>query len=276
MIRIDSHQHFWNYDPNRHPWMSAEMTTLKTNFLPRNLLPELQNCSLDGCVAVQADQSEAENAFLLRLADEYGMIKGIVGWVDLQADNLEERLVYYRQFPQIKGFRHVVHDEADRGFMLRPAFMRGIGLLKKYNYTYDLLIFPEHLANTLELVTAFPNQPFVIDHLAKPFIKTGEITAWQKAMREVAAYDNVYCKISGMTTEADWKRWKQQDFEPYLDQVVDCFGPDRIMYGSDWPVCRLAATYEEVFSIVKSYFSSFSEREQQKFFGENAIKFYNL
>lgn len=252
------------------------MTTLKTNFLPRNLLPELQNCSLDGCVAVQADQSEAENAFLLRLADEYGMIKGIVGWVDLQADNLEERLVYYRQFPQIKGFRHVVHDEADRGFMLRPAFMRGIGLLKKYNYTYDLLIFPEHLANTLELVTAFPNQPFVIDHLAKPFIKTGEITAWQKAMREVAAYDNVYCKISGMTTEADWKRWKQQDFEPYLDQVVDCFGPDRIMYGSDWPVCRLAATYEEVFSIVKSYFSSFSEREQQKFFGENAIKFYNL
>jgi L-fuconolactonase len=189
---------------------------------------------------------------------------------------VESRLDYYTQFKLMKGFRHVLHDEADVDFMLRPAFLKGIGLLKKYGYTYDILIFPKHLPNTLKLVKAFPNQPFVIDHIAKPLIKKGDIKAWHKDLKAVAAHKNVSCKISGMVTEADWKNWKPTDFTPYIDAIVELFGIDRLMYGSDWPVCTLAATYEAQFGIIKDYFSRFSTNEQQQIFGENAIKFYDL
>ena len=195
----------------------------------------------------------------------------------LHQDQVEARLEYYQKFPLMKGFRHVIHDEADINFMLRPAFLKGISLLKKYGYTYDILIFPEHLPNTLELVAAFPDQPFVIDHIAKPSIKTGENTeGWRTALKAVAQYENVSCKISGMVTEADWKNWKQADFTYYLDTVVELFGINRIMYGSDWPVCTLAAAYEAQFGIVKDYFSTFSKTEQAQFFGGNAARFYNL
>ena len=273
----DAHQHFWHYDPAKHIWMSEAMGILKTDFLPLDLAPLLKNCGLKGCVAVQANQAEEENAFLLQLAEKHDFIKGIVGWVDLQSEQVEARLAHYQQFKVMKGFRHVLHDEEDIDFMLRPAFLKGISLLKKYGYTYDILIFPKHLPNTLELVAAFADQPFVIDHIAKPSIKTGENTeGWRTALEAVAQYENVFCKISGMVTEADCHHWKPTDFTPYLDTVVNLFGIDRIMYGSDWPVCTLAATYEAQFGIVKDYFSSFSESEQQKFFGGNASKFYNL
>lgn len=273
---IDSHQHFWRYHPSKHTWMSEEMGALKTDFLPPDLLPHLQNCALDGCVAVQADQSENENAFLINLAAEYAFIKGIVGWVDLQADDLDYRLTYYQQFAKMKGFRHVLHDEAQRDFMLRPAFMRGISMLEKFNYTYDILIFTDQLSYTLDFVKAFPNQRFVIDHIAKPLIKQQVVGEWKDYMAKIAAFENVYCKISGLVTEADWKHWKVADFKVYLDIVVDLFGTDRIMYGSDWPVCQLAASYNAQFDIVKDYFSNFSFTEQAKFFGENAVKFYQL
>jgi L-fuconolactonase len=273
---IDAHQHFWQYDPAKHVWMSEKMGVLKHDFAPTDLAPLLENCGLNGCVAVQANQAEVENSFLLNHAAKHDFIKGIVGWVDLQAENVEERLNYYTQFPKIKGFRHVIHDEPDLDFMLRAAFLRGISFLEKYNYTYDILIFPEHLANTLKFVKTFPNQRFVIDHIAKPFIKTGEMDAWQKGLKAIAECENVSCKISGMVTEADWANWQQADFTPYLAAIVEMFGTDRIMYGSDWPVCTLAATYEDMFSIVKNYFSTFSASEQKQFFGENAVKFYNL
>ena len=273
---IDSHQHFWRYDPARHIWMSDEMGSLKTDFLPPGLAPHLQNCSLDGCVAVQADQSEDENAFLLELADQYDFIEGIVGWVDLQADNLEDRLAYYQQFPKMKGFRHVLHDEFQRDFMLRPAFLRGIAKLAQFGYTYDLLIFVDQLTYTLDFVKAFPDQPFVIDHIAKPYIRQQTMGKWKEYITRLANFDNIYCKISGLVTEADWHHWKGEDFTPYLDIVVDAFGTDRIMYGSDWPVCTLAASYEEVYGIATDYFSGFSEAEQNKFFGENATRFYGL
>jgi L-fuconolactonase len=275
-ISIDAHQHFWHYDPNKHVWMSETMGVLKKDYLPTDLEPLLKNCALTGCVAVQANQAEEENTFLLGLAEKHDFIKGIVGWVDLQSPQVEERLAYYKQFDLMKGFRHVIHDEEDLDFMLRPAFLRGIGLLKKYGYTYDILIFPKHLPNTLKLVAAFPEQAFVIDHIAKPFIKTGDIEEWRNALKTVAAYNNVSCKISGMVTEADWHNWKPADFTPYLDTIVELFGTDRIMYGSDWPVCTLAATYENMFSIVKNYFSKFSASEQEKFFGGNATRFYSL
>jgi L-fuconolactonase len=273
---IDAHQHFWHYDPSKHVWMNESMGVLKTDYLPTDLAPLLQNCGLNGCVAVQANQAEEENTFLLNLGEKHALIKGIVGWVDLQSEQVESRLDYYTQFKLMKGFRHVLHDEADVDFMLRPAFLKGIGLLKKYGYTYDILIFPKHLPNTLKLVKAFPNQPFVIDHIAKPLIKKGDIKAWHKDLKAVAAHKNVSCKISGMVTEADWKNWKPTDFTPYIDAIVELFGIDRLMYGSDWPVCTLAATYEAQFGIIKDYFSRFSTNEQQQIFGENAIKFYDL
>ncbi len=197
--------------------------------------------------------------------------------MDLQSENVGERLAYYKAFDLMKGFRHVIHDETDIDFMLRPAFLRGISLLKQYDYTCDILIFPKHLPNTLELVSAFPEQPFVIDHIAKPFIKTGENREeWSTALKAVAAHPNVSCKISGMVTEADWQNWQPSDFTPYIDRIVELFGIDRIMYGSDWPVCTLAATYEAQFELVKNYFSQFSASEQTQVFGGNAVNFYNL
>ncbi len=274
--RIDSHQHFWNYDPARHIWMSDAMRILKTNFLPLDLLPHLQNIGIDGCIAVQADQSEVENTFLLYLAESFDFITGIVGWIDLKAKNVEERLAYYQQFPKIKGFRHVIHDEPELDFMLGKAFMNGVSKLKEFGYTYDVLIFEKHLPNTIKFIEALPDQPFVIDHIAKPLIKQQITQDWASNIKKVAVFENVYCKISAMTTEADWANWKKEDFTKYLDTVVEAFGLDRIMYGSDWPVCQLAATYEEQFNIVKDYFSNFSQDEQDKFFGTNAIKFYNI
>lgn len=276
MERIDSHQHFWNYDPARQTWMTEEMGILKKDYGPQDLQILLQACELDGSVAVQASQTEAENDFLLALAENHPLIAGIVGWIDLQSSSVAERLAYYRTQPKIKGFRHVIHDEPDIDFMLRPAFLRGISALKQFGYTYDLLIFDIHLSNALQLVRLFPNQLFVIDHIAKPKIHTKEITNWRRDLAALAALPNVYCKISGMVTEAVWKKWKPDDFVPYMDSVVELFGTDRIMYGSDWPVCTLSASYQETYAIVQQYFSRFSADEQKDFFGLTAKAFYQL
>jgi L-fuconolactonase len=273
---IDAHQHFWQYNPAKHVWMDDRMDIIKKDFLPKDLLPLLKNCGLDGCIAVQANQAEMENEFLLQLAAENDFIKGIVGWVDLRAKNVEERLEYYQQFSKMKGFRHVIHDEPELDFMLGKNFMNGVSKLNKYGYTYDILIFEKHLPNTIKFIEALPNQSFVIDHIAKPLIKDLILEDWAKNIKKVAAFENVHCKISAMTTEADWQNWKKEDFTKYLDVVLEAFGTNRIMYGSDWPVCQLAATYEAQFGIVKDYFSSFSQNEQDNFFGGNAIKFYRI
>lgn len=274
---IDAHQHFWKFDPVRDNWINNEMRTIQKDFLPDALWPVLEAERLDGCVVVQSSQSEEENEFQLANADRHDFIKGVVGWVDLQAPAVEERLAWYSGRPKLKGFRHVLQGEKDRALMLKPAFKKGIGLLQKFGYTYDILIYPDQLGYTLELATAFPDQPFVIDHIAKPHIRDKKITdEWKTAIRAVAARKNVYCKISGMVTEADWKNWQPADFKPYLDTVVEAFGVNRILYGSDWPVCLVAASYSEVIQIVRDYFSSYSKYEQAAFFGKNAIAFYNL
>lgn len=275
-LRIDAHQHFWNFDPEKHVWMNEEMDVLKKNFLPSDLEPLLKKCDIDGCVAVQANQAEVENDFLFELANQNHDIKGIVGWVDLKSESLSERLEHYSQISKIKGFRHVIHDEPDLDFMIQPSFMKGVSALKKYGYTYDILIFAAHLPNTLKFIKNLPDQAFIIDHIAKPKIKKGEIETWAKQLKEVAKFENVYCKISGMVTEADWLNWQKEDFTKYLDTVVNAFGTKRILYGSDWPVCTLAATYENQYTIVKEYFSRFSQTEQDLFFGGNATHFYNL
>jgi L-fuconolactonase len=272
---IDAHQHFWLYDRERFNWITEEMAVIKKHFLPEDLRPLLSKNGIGGCVAVQADQTEAETNFLLRLADENKMIRGIVGWVDLRSKSVKERLANYHQFPKIVGFRHVLQDEKPE-FMLQPDFLRGIRTLREFNFTYDLLVFPQHLEAALKLVKLFPDQPFVIDHIAKPPIRTGLIKDWERGIRNIARCPNVYCKISGMVTEADFKRWTPADFTPYLDVVTEAFGINRIMYGSDWPVCQVAASYEQVLGIVKTYFSSFSPEEQVLFFGGNVSRFYRL
>lgn len=276
MIRIDSHQHFWKYDPSLHTWMTGEMDVLKKDFGPEDLAPLLEECSLHESVAIQASQMEAENIFLLDAAEKHPIVKGIVGWVDLQSKKVAERLFHYSTKKKIKGFRHVIHDEADINFMLRPAFLNGIKALQQFGFTYDILIYPFHLPNTVKLISQFPDQPFVIDHIAKPAICNHEIDIWKETMAPVAAFPNVYCKISGMVTEAIWRRWNQDDFLPYIDTVVDLFGTDRIMYGSDWPVCTLSATYSETYNIVQKYFSNFSNEVQDNFFGMTAQRFYGL
>jgi L-fuconolactonase len=275
MQKIDSHQHFWQYIVVKHDWIDDAMAVIRKDFLPADLQPVLQQHNIDGCIAVQADQTEAETNFLLALQKENDFIKGIVGWVDIKAENITERLSYYKQFNAIKGFRHILQGEAPE-FMLQPNFVKGIAALKAFDFTYDILIFPKHLQAAIALVKQFPDQKFVIDHIAKPYIKDGLIEEWKKDMNAIAQCKNVCCKISGMVTEADYQLWKPENFAPYLDTVVDAFGTNRIMFGSDWPVCLVAASYTQAMDIVKDYFSSFSGTEQNNFFGNNASAFYNL
>ena len=275
-MRIDAHQHFWKFDPIRDSWITDEMAVIQKDFLPKDFQPVLEKNNFNGSVLVQSDQSEKENEFQLTNAKQNDFIKGVVGRVDLRANDIEERLAYYSSFKKMKGFRHVLQGEADRSFMLKPQFMDGLVKLEKFGFTYDILIYADQLKYIPEFVGAFMNQRFVIDHLAKPRIKEREISEWKKEIQKIARFENVCCKISGMVTEADWKNWKQDDFTPYIDVVIEAFGPNRIMYGSDWPVCLVAASYEQMLGIVEEYFSSFSETEQELFFGKNAIQFYNL
>ena len=276
MLKIDSHQHFWIFDPVRDSWINDDMSVIQRDFLPADLQPVLKASGFDGCITVQSDQNEAENEFQLGNAENNNFVEGVVGWVDLQAENVEERLARYSQFDKFKGVRHVLQGEPQRDFMLRPAFLKGISHLKKYNLTYDILIFPDQLGFTETFVAQFPDQPFVIDHLAKPYIKNRDIEGWKNDIEAVSKYENVSCKLSGMVTEADWKSWRPYDFMPYLDVVVEAFGTNRLMFGSDWPVCKVAGSYEQVVSIVEDYFSSFSENERGMIFGGNAVEFYGI
>jgi L-fuconolactonase len=275
-MKIDAHQHFWIFDPVRDNWIDDSMAAIRRDFLPADLKPILDKHYFDGCIAVQADQSNAETAFLLKLATENDFIKGVVGWVDLRAQNIEEQLADYNSSTKLKGFRHVLQGEADRALMLKPAFMHGIKELERYNFTFDILIFPDQLVYAEELVRAFPYQKFVIDHIAKPYIKKQEIAVWAKNISAVAKYENVWCKVSGMVTEANWKNWQEADFTPYLDVVFEAFGTKRLMFGSDWPVCNVAGGYDSMIGIVQHYTSKLSLAEQADFWGNNSMAFYNI
>jgi L-fuconolactonase len=272
---IDAHQHFWRYHPATHEWISNEMSVITKDFLPADLAPILQENKVDGCIAVQANQSEKETAFLTALAKENDFIKGVVGWADLRANNIAERLAYYKQETLVKGFRHILQGEAPE-FMLQPDFLHGISLLKDFGFCYDILVFPRHLEATLELIKKNPEQVFVIDHIAKPDIKNQLLTGWSGGMKTIAQYPNVHCKISGMVTEADWQNWTEEDLYPYLDVVTETFGINRLLYGSDWPVCLVAASYEQVMAPLKKYYAAFTQTEQQKIFGSNAVELYHL
>jgi L-fuconolactonase len=274
-FRIDSHQHFWKFDPVRDSWITDDMKVIQRDFLPSDLAPILKENKIDACVAVQADQSENETQFLIDLASTNDFVKGVVGWVDLRSELLDQRLQYFSDFKKLKGFRHIAQGEP-LGFLRGVAFSKGISALTKFNFTYDILIYPHQIQDAIGLVSKHPDQKFVIDHLAKPVIREKEFTHWASQMKELASFKNVFCKISGMVTEAVWGQWTNDDFRPYLDFVMNHFGTARVMYGSDWPVCLVAATYEKQLSIVNEYLQSFSDSEKHKIMGENAIRFYNL
>lgn len=275
-MKIDSHQHFWIYQPSEHGWINDHMSVLKRDFLPQHLLPLLAEQGYEGCVAVQAAQSTQETEFLLDMASKYDFIRGVVGWIDLQSPDLATQLSRYEGHAKLKGFRHIVQDEPDDRFLLRPAFIQGVKTIQAAEYTYDILIYARHLEVTHAFLQAFTEPRFVIDHAAKPDIRHHEIATWTTGMRKLAVYPQVYCKLSGLVTEADWSRWRPADLRPYLEVCLDLFGPHRLMIGSDWPVCLLGGEYKEVISVVEDYIQQLTQTEQALILGENARTFYNL
>jgi L-fuconolactonase len=272
---VDAHQHFWNYDPLRDAWITDAMSVLKRDFSPSDLVPELDGCGIDATIAVQADQSGTETQFLLDVAEKTDRVAGVVGWLDLRSAALEERLRYFSRFKKLRGLRHIAQAEPDDGFLARPEFVRGVSQLKDFRLTYDILIYPKQLPAAIELVSKLPEQKFVVDHLGKPEIKTGNIAEWAANIREIAASRNVYCKLSGMVTEAR-RVWGPADFEPYLDVVFEAFGSHRLLFGSDWPVCLTVATYTQVKDIVESYVYRHARDHRDAIFGDNASAFYGL
>ena len=274
-MRIDAHQHFWKYDPQEYPWIQPEWP-IKRSFQPKDLAPLLQNHRLDGSIAVQARQSLEESRWLLQLAKDHPWIRAVVGWVDLRSDSVEKQLEEFSPNSRFVGVRHVVQDEPDDAFMLRPDFVRGIGRLQIFDLVYDLLVFPKQLPAAIELVGQFPKQRFVLDHLAKPAIRAGTISPWRKQLLELAQAPNVWCKVSGMVTEAKWGDWQADHFRPYLDTAVEAFGWTRLIYGSDWPVCLLSGSYPQVFKLVQDYVAEKSPASEAAFFGETAARVYGL
>ncbi|AIM59322.1 amidohydrolase 2 [Cellulophaga geojensis KL-A] len=273
---IDAHQHFWKYEPTKHSWIDDTMAVIRKDFMPAKLKKVYLENNIDGCVAVQADQTTLENDFLIDLASKNNFIKGIVGWVDFRADNINEVLEHYSKIKIIKGFRHVVQGEPDHNFLLRSNFLNGIAQLEQYNFTYDILVFPHQLGAVLEFVKKFPKINFVIDHIAKPYIKDGFYDGWANLMLAIGAQQNVYCKLSGMVTEADYKTWTSETIKPYMQLVLKAFGADRLLFGSDWPVCLVAGNYKRVKELVTDFISQLSAEDQEKILGLNAVKFYNL
>lgn len=275
-MKIDSHQHFWRYDAARDAWITEEMAVLKRDFLPEQLAAEYAANGIDASVAVQADQSENETNFLLDLAKKDDRIAGVVGWVDLLSPRVAERLEHFSHFAKLRGFRHIAQAEKDDRFLAREDFVKGVAQLRRFGFTYDILVYAKQLPAAIELVARLPEQHFVIDHLAKPGIKAKRTVPWAAQMTEIAQNKNVFCKVSGLVTEADWRKWKPEDFKPYLDVVFDAFGADRLMFGSDWPVCLLAASYRQVKQLIEGYVKGFSEANKEKIFGGNAARFYGL
>lgn len=252
------------------------MAALRRDFLPDAARLEMDRAGIDACVAVQARQILDETRWLLDLADANPFVAGVVGWIDLQSPDAAEQLEPFARYPKLVGLRHIVQSEADDRFMLRPAFCRGISLLEDRDLTYDILIYPKHLPAAAELVSRFPRQHFVLDHLAKPNIRARDMREWEKGIRALAEFPLVFCKLSGLVTEADWKNWTAGDIHPYLDVAFDCFGSHRLLFGSDWPVCTVAAEYAQAVALVEHYMADKPEAEREAVMGGNAIRLWDL
>ena len=276
MRSVDAHQHYWRYSAAEYGWIDESMAALRRDFLPDEGAREMASAGIDACVAVQARQSLEETRWLLSLADLHPHIAGVVGWFDLQSADVWAQLDRFGAHPKLVGVRHIVQSEADDRFLLRPAFRRGIAQLEAYGLAYDLLIYPRHLPVAIEFVSQFERQRFVLDHLAKPDIRSGDRAEWAGNLRRLAEHRHVYAKLSGLVTEADWQRWTPADIRPYLDVAFECFGADRLMIGSDWPVCTVAAGYARTMSVVTEYVSALSSAEREAVLGGNAQRFWKL
>ena len=275
-MKIDTHQHFWKYSKEQYPWITEGMEVLARDRLPADLEPLLEANGIDGTIAVQARQVVEETESLLAMAEEYDFIRGVVGWVDLRSPDVEAQLERFRDRKKLVGIRHVVQDEPDEKFVLREDFTRGIGKLKAYDLVYDILIFPNQLPASIELVKRFPEQVFILDHIAKPYIKDKKISPWDSDIKKLASFENVSCKLSGMVTEADRHNWAVEDFRPYMEAVLEAFGAARLTIGSDWPVCTLAGQYASVVSIAADFIAQLSDSEQKAIWQANPERIYGL
>jgi L-fucono-1,5-lactonase len=277
-MRIDAHQHFWRYTAEEYGWIDESMAALRRDFLPPQSAREMSAIGVDACVAVQARQTLEETRSLLALADAHASIAGVVGWVDLQAgaDRTRAQLTSFAAHPKFVGLRHIVQAEPDDRFLIRPQVLEGLAVVGEFGLAFDLLIYRRHLAVAADCVARFPGQRFVLDHLAKPNIRDGDIDAWEHDLRALAARPNVLAKLSGLITEADWTRWTPDDIRPYLDVAFDAFGWQRLMIGSDWPVCLVAGSYSQTMHVVIDYIASRPAREQEAILGGNAQRFWRL
>ncbi len=273
---IDTHQHFWKFNPAEYGWIGPHQGVLRRDFLPSDLEPIIRSSEVTGVVSVQARQTLEETHWLLELAATYHFIKGVVGWVPLISGELLKTLEGLATNTRLKGVRHVLHDEPYDDYMLRDDFNRGIAVLHRFNLVYDILIFERHLPQTIEFVDRHPRQIFVVDHIAKPRIAAGILEPWRKNIRELAARPNVYCKLSGAVTEADHRSWRDADLRPYVDVVLECFGPQRLMFGTDWPVCLLASQYARWVKAVEMMIGSLSDDERDAIWSGTAVKVYGL
>jgi L-fuconolactonase len=275
-MKIDAHQHFWKYTPAEYGWINDRMSILRDDFLPADLEQEINHVAIDGVVSVQARQTVHETRWLLDLADQHDFIKGVVGWVPLAAREVRRDLEKFAERRKLKGVRHVVQDEPDERFILREDFNSGIRALADYGLVYDILIFERHLPAAIEFVDRHPNQRFVLDHLAKPRVKEHVVEPWRENIRRLADREHVFCKLSGLATEAGWADWTEGQLSVYLETVLDAFGPRRVMFGSDWPVCLLAAEYARWHDVVARFCEKLSTDERHRIFGGTAIEAYGL
>jgi len=273
---IDSHHHFWKYDPIEYDWIDDSMKVIRKDFLPESLELTIREAGVDGVISVQARQSVEETSWLLEMARQNKFIKGVVGWLPLINDDIEVELEKYSGNKLLKGLRHVIQGEPDPKFMLRKDFNSGVSLLKKYSMAYDILIVERQLPNMIRFVDQHPDQVFVLDHIAKPLIAKHELSLWKENIQELARRENVSCKISGMVTEADFNSWTPQQLQPYFVVVLEAFGADRLLFGSDWPVCLVATSYKNWMELVQKNISELSKIEQAKIMGENAVRLYQL
>ena len=275
-MRIDAHQHFWNYDPIRHDWIDDSMKVIRKNFLPTDLSIEMKKNGIDGSVAVQVDETEEENYFLLKLNEENEFIKGIVGWMDLKSPTAEEQMQHWKQYPKIKGFRCIMQGKPDKLYLKNDLFISQIKKLASYEFTYDLLVYHDQLPSLIRFVEKLPDNRMILDHLGKPNIKNREIKTWRENIKILAQHPGIFCKLSGLVSEANHNNWSYDDLMPYLEIASEAFGIDRICFGSDWPVCLVAGSYSEVVGVIEKFSSQLNEQEKDKIFGSNTMKFYNL
>ncbi len=274
--KIDAHHHLWQYQIADYGWIDDNMSALKRDFLPADLERELRAAGIDGAVAVQARQTLGETSWLLDLASRSAFIRGVVGWAPISSENFPAELERLRSQEKLKGLRHVIQDEPDDNFILGEKFNAGISRLKDTSLVYDILIFEKHLPATIQFVDRHPHQVFVLDHAAKPKIRDRAMDPWRAHVAELARRENVYCKISGMVTEANWLSWSKEDLLPYLEVVLESFRPQRLMVGSDWPVCLLATSYGNWFKTLNELLGELSRTEKDQVFGMTASKVYHL